>query len=226
MPAQSFSEWRRGLKLENKSPVKVRVTRNKDDTDDLLVYKPVFGGKRAIQVGTMKRRQRFRRPAVPIFSNAMENEGVRLLTQDHAPKGYDFQYPCALCSYFVFPNQRAWEGYMGEVVETLVLKRLDPSKVVWKRYCRHCAKFLRVWYRPAQQARGELRVRFQLHKLPREKMVAEINALITHWGEAFKELRKELKSGLEDDHYTKDGVSAVLQKYRQHVNQLLKGNLL
>lgn len=217
MPARTFQEWCQGLKPERKRPEKIKViTSTHAGAEDRLKYRPVFGGERVVQVRTLARRKAYRRPVAPLFSPAMEDEGVQLMQRDLAPKGYDHEYPCQLCFIEpVFPTQQAWRGYMGEKLEEMVLRR--PTKVNWKRLCRHCVKFAKRWMRPFAQARGELRVRFQLKELSVETRQREANEFVTSWASRYTELRKELKGG--------GASSEALKKYRSEVSRLLKENI-
>lgn len=217
--ATKFQEWCVSLKPARKRPEKVHVTRTKNDDDDLLVYKPIFireGGRerRAVSVGKMKRRKQFRQPACPIFTNELEDEGIALLLE-LAPSGYDYEYPCQLCGKFLFPNEGAYRGYLAEKLEGIVLRPPDSLEgLKWRRLCRFCRKFQRVWYWPAMRARGELRVRLQLTSLSQEQQTAEIAAFKKQWTDAFVGLRDELKKA--------GALPEVRKKYREVANKLMK----
>ncbi len=212
----SFKEWLTGLIPERKRPEKIKVERTREDDDDLLIYKPVFGGRRAIGVRTMARRKAYRRPVAPLFSNKMEDEGRQLLLAELAPPNYDWEFPCKFCSSgTLFKSEYAWRSYLGEKLEQLVLHPVaDLSKVKWRRVCRHCRKFLRQWYDPCRKARGELRVRHQLENLSSALKTTELNSFVVEWADRYKELRKELKKGGASDD--------ALKKFREIVSQTLK----
>src|SRR5688572_2383713 len=110
-------EWRRNLPRARKRAEQVRVTRTRDDKDDLLIFRPIFAnpgdkrnGERKIALGKMKRRKANRRPVVQLFSYELQDEGIAIIAEEFAPRGFDHEYLCQFCvRRNVFGSKQGWE---------------------------------------------------------------------------------------------------------------------
>lgn len=147
-----------------------------DAGNELMTYVTPTGAKRTMSRVELERREKQGKPGYYLLDKDLEAEGVKKVAAlQGAPT---VETPCSSCNTSLFASDKGVYAHLRDVLELLVMGKLEPDAVTFRRRHRLCWQFERDILNPFIGERDKTRSTLRMSGASNEDEATAVKALV------------------------------------------------